>query len=66
MKTVYAVMEAVGNFSHTLEEFDNRDSAAEFLMEKYDEEIVEKVAYPIFSEIFSLISLFSILKINKV
>jgi len=29
-----------------------KESAAEFLMEKYDEEIVEKVAYPIFSEIF--------------
>jgi len=28
------------------------ESAAEFLMEKYDEEILEKVAYPIFSEIF--------------
>lgn len=27
-------------------------SAAEFLKEKYDEEILEKVAYPIFSEIF--------------
>jgi len=28
------------------------ESAAEFLMGKYDEEILEKVAYPIFSEIF--------------
>lgn len=28
------------------------ESAAEFLMEKYGEEILEKVAYPIFSEIY--------------
>ena len=30
---IYAVMEMCGNFSHTLEEFDNRDSAAEFEIE---------------------------------
>ena len=29
---VYAVMEMCGNFSHTVEEFDNRDEAAEFVM----------------------------------
>jgi oxygen-dependent protoporphyrinogen oxidase len=28
------------------------ESAAEFLMEKYHEEVLEKIAYPIFSEIF--------------
>ncbi len=32
MSKVFAVMESVGNFSHTLEEFDNEDSAAEFVM----------------------------------
>ena len=30
---IYAVMEMCGNFSHTLEEFDNRDSASEFVMD---------------------------------
>ncbi len=34
MRKVYAVMEAVGNFSHTLEEFDNRDEASEFVMNR--------------------------------
>jgi len=31
---VYAVMEMSGNFSHTLQEFDNRDEAAEFVMDR--------------------------------
>ena len=30
---VYTVMEAVGNWSHTLEEFDTRDEASEFVMD---------------------------------
>ncbi len=29
---IYAVVESVGNFAHTLVEFDNRDSAAEYIM----------------------------------
>ena len=29
-----------------------RQSAAEYLLESYDEEILEKIAYPIFSEVF--------------
>lgn len=33
-KTIYAVMELSGNFAHTLEEFNNRDEAAEFVMTK--------------------------------
>ena len=31
MSKVYAVMESVGNFSHTLEEFDNEDQAIQFM-----------------------------------
>ncbi len=31
---IYAVMESVGNFSHTLEEFDNMDEASEFVMDR--------------------------------
>ena len=31
---IYAVMEMVGNFSHTLEEFDNRDEASEFVVNR--------------------------------
>ena len=31
---IYAVMEAVGNFSHTIAEFDTRDEAAEFIRDR--------------------------------
>ena len=30
-KFIYAVMESVGNFSHTVEEFDNEDQALQFM-----------------------------------
>ena len=42
MKTVYAVMESVGNFAHTLEEFDNRDSTAEFMLDRATEDAQEE------------------------
>ena len=32
MNKVYAVMESVGNFSHTAAEFDSMDEASEFIM----------------------------------
>ncbi len=32
MKSIYAVTEQSGNFSHTLAEFDTRDEAAEYIM----------------------------------
>ncbi len=32
MKRVYAVMESVGNFSHTVAEFSNEDEASKFVM----------------------------------
>jgi len=31
---IYAVMEMSGNFAHTLEEFEDRDLASEFVMNK--------------------------------
>jgi len=31
---IYAVMESVGNFAHTVEEFENEDAAAEFVMDR--------------------------------
>ena len=34
---IYAVMEQVGNFSHTLEEFDTEDEASEFIMTRATE-----------------------------
>ena len=40
-KTVYAVMERCGNWSHTLEEFDNRDEASEFLLDRATEDAQE-------------------------
>jgi len=40
-KIIYAVMELHGNFSHTLEEFDNRDNAAEFMLDKATEDARE-------------------------
>ncbi|KYJ87531.1 hypothetical protein [Sulfurovum riftiae] len=39
--TVYAVMELSGNFAHTLEEFDNIDEAAEFMLDKATEDAQE-------------------------
>ena len=41
-KTIYAVMELSGNFAHTLEEFDNRDEAAEFMLDKAIEDAREE------------------------
>ena len=41
-ETIYAVMESVGNFAHTLEEFDNRDSAAEFMLDRATEDAREE------------------------
>ena len=41
-KTIYAVMESVGNFAHTLEEFDSRDSATEFMLDKGTEDAQEE------------------------
>ena len=41
-KTIYVVMESVGNFAHTLEEFDNRDSAAEFMLDKATDDAREE------------------------
>ena len=41
-KTIYAVMELSGNFSHTLEEFDNRDEAAEFMLDEATEDAREE------------------------
>ncbi len=32
MNKVYAVMESMGNFSHTVAEFDSMDEASEFIM----------------------------------
>ncbi len=40
--TIYAVMESVGNFSHTLEEFDNRDEASEFMLDRATEDAQEE------------------------
>ena len=37
-KIIYAVMELSGNFSHTLEEFDNRDEASEFMLDRATED----------------------------
>ena len=42
MKTVYAVMESVDNFAHTLEEFDNMDDASEFMLDKATEDAQEE------------------------
>ncbi len=41
-KTIYAVMESVGNFAHTLEEFSNRDNAAEFMLDRATEDAQEE------------------------
>jgi len=41
-KTIYAVMEAVGNFAHTLAEFENRDCAAEFMLNQATEDAREE------------------------
>ncbi len=40
-KNIYAVMESVSNWSHTLEEFDNMDEAAEFMLDKATEDAQE-------------------------
>ncbi len=34
MSKVFAVMESVGNFSHTVEEFDEHDQAIQFMMNR--------------------------------
>ena len=41
-KTIYAVMEMSGNFAHTLSEFENRDSAAEFMLDRATEDAREE------------------------
>jgi len=38
---IYAVMQAVGNFSHTLEEFECEDYASEFVMNRAIEDVRE-------------------------
>jgi hypothetical protein len=40
-KYIYAVMERCGNFSHTLEEFDSQDQAAEFMLDRATEDAQE-------------------------
>ncbi len=40
--TIYAVMELSGNFAHTLEEFDNRDDASEFMLDRATEDAQEE------------------------
>lgn len=39
---IYAVMESVGNFAHTLAEFDTRDEASEFIMTRALQEAKEE------------------------
>ena len=41
MSKMYAVMESVGNWSHTLEEFDNEDNASEFMLDRATEDALE-------------------------
>ncbi len=41
MSKIYAVMESVGNWSHTLEEFDNMDNASEFMLDKATKDALE-------------------------
>ena len=41
-KTIYAVMEMSGNFAHTLAEFDKRDEASEFMLDKATEDAQEE------------------------
>ena len=38
---MYAVMEMCGNWSHTLEEFDNMDEASEFILDRATEDALE-------------------------
>ena len=40
-KFIYAVTERCGNFSHTLEEFDSPDEAAEFMLDRATEDAQE-------------------------
>jgi hypothetical protein len=40
-KFIYVVTERYGNFSHTLEEFDNPDEAAEFMLDRATEDAQE-------------------------
>ena len=40
-KTIYAVMELSGNFAHTLAEFDSRDEAAEFMLDRATDDAQE-------------------------
>ncbi len=41
-KNIYSVMQAVGNWSHTLEEFDNMDEASEFMLDRATENAQEE------------------------
>ena len=38
---MFAVMQSVGNWSHTLEEFDNMDEASEFMLDRATEDAKE-------------------------
>ena len=40
-KTLYAVMELCGNFAHTLTEFEDRNEAAEFMLDRATEDARE-------------------------
>ncbi len=42
MKTIYAVMELSGNFAHTLEEFEDDNVAAEFMLDRATEDAAEQ------------------------
>ena len=42
---IYAVMESVGNFSHTLEEFEDIDSASEYVLDRATETALEAFKY---------------------
>ena len=42
MSKIYAVMESVGNWSHTLEEFDDMDLASEFMLDRATEDAQEE------------------------
>lgn len=41
-KSIYSVTERVGNFSHTLEEFETRDEAVEFMLDRVNEDTQEE------------------------
>ena len=42
---IYAVMEQVGNFAHTVEEFDCLDTASEFVLDRATETALESFNY---------------------